>query len=283
MRKKQLLNIPALLLVLGSALLLGMYKEVPKVMRPDDMIYVSGGKLPNTTGQPINVNAFFLDKNLVTVAEFDEFVKLTSYVTDAEKYGDAGVFDSGQQIFISVPGANYKFPFGKDKPEAERDHPVTQVSWNDASAYAQWRGKRLPTQHEWELAASQGTDGVQQYAWGSALVVNGTYKANTWQGSFPFYNSAEDGYVFTSPVGAFGANAIGLTDMGGNVWQWCSDIVEASGADKIVDPSQRRVLKGGSYLCDPLVCHGYQIFGLSSSTPESSMAHIGFRCARNIK
>jgi formylglycine-generating enzyme required for sulfatase activity len=78
-------------------------------------------------------------------------------------------------------------------------------------------------------------------------------------------------------------NAISLTDKGGNVWQWCSDIVEASGADKIVDPSQRRVLKGGSYLCDPLVCHGYQIFGLSSSTPESSMAHIGFRCAKNIK
>lgn len=247
-----------------------------------EMVYVPGGTLEKTTGE-VSVKSFLLDKNLVTVGEFNDFVTATGYITEAEKFGDAGVFDANLQAFVLVKGANYKFPFGREKAEARPDHPVTQVSWNDAVAYAQWRGKRLPTQEEWEFAAGSGKREVKEYAWGNSLVENGKHKANTWQGSFPFHNTSEDGYPFTSPVGVFGTNRIGLTDMGGNVWQWCSDRVEPSAQEKIVDPSPRRVLKGGSYLCDPTVCHGYKITGISSSTPESSMAHIGFRCARDIK
>lgn len=218
---------------------------------------------------------------IFTVAEFDAFVKSTGYITEADRYGDAGIFDASLQAFVSVRGANYQYPFGKDKPAAPSDHPVTQVSWNDAVAYAKWRGKRLPTRQDWEDGTRSGSPNPAHYSWGNSLVENGKFKANTWQGSFPFHNTAEDGYAYTSPVGAFGTNPIGLTDMGGNVWQWCSDTVEPPPHERMVDPASRRVLKGGSYLCDPTVCHGYKIIGLSSSTPESSMAHIGFRCAKD--
>jgi formylglycine-generating enzyme len=284
MKRSQMLNhVSLLLLGIGSAFTLGMYKVNPKALRSAGMVLINKGELRTDGGETVQLNAFLIDQNLVTVAEFNEFVTSTGYVTDAEKFGDAGVFNPALQAFVSVPGANYKFPFGKNMPEAKANHPVTQVSWNDANAFAHWRGKRLPTQHEWELAAVKGTNGLQEYAWGEHLIENGKHKANTWQGSFPFYNSADDGYEFTSPVGAFGTNSIGLADMGGNVWQWCSDVVEPSGSDKVIDPAPRRALKGGSYLCDPLVCHGYKIFGRSSSTPESSMAHIGFRCVKDFE
>jgi sulfatase modifying factor 1 len=229
----------------------------------------------------VNVNSFLIDKDLVTVREFEEFVKATRYITEAEKFGDAGVFENGAWTMIT--GATFHHPFGPEKDKALPDHPVTQVSWNDANAYAAWKGKRLPTQWEWELAAKNGANTTELYSWGATLVINGEYKANTWQGSFPNTNTKEDGYEFTSPVGAFGRNTIGLSDMGGNVWQWCADDHVPTESEAEVDIDPRKVLRGGSYLCDPLVCHGYQVTGLASSTAESAMAHIGFRCVKDIK
>jgi sulfatase modifying factor 1 len=173
-----------------------------------------------------------IDKNLVTVAEFEEFVKSTGYKTEAEKFGNAAVFDDRSGQWTLVNGADYHFPRGKDKPPCAPDHPVTQVSWNDAHAYARWKGKRLPTQWEWEYAAKNDKQSNDQYTWGTSLVVNGEYKANTWQGSFPAFNTADDGYTYTSPVGAFGENEIGLTDMGGNVWQWCEDDIKPTRSGK---------------------------------------------------
>jgi formylglycine-generating enzyme len=252
-----------------------------------EMAFVKGGTLSTTdpvTKKKIEVpiEPFLLDKNLVTVADFEEFVKTTHYVTEAEKFGNAGVFDDKTGQWALVDGADFRYPFGKGKPKAAGNHPVTQVSWNDAHAYAKWKGKRLPTQWEWEHAAKNGENLKHQYTWGENLVVAGKYKANTWQGSFPHHNTKEDGYAYTSPVGAFGKNKLGLTDMGGNVWQWCEDSIEPTGRDKEIDPATRRVTRGGSFLCDPMVCHGFQVSGRSSSTPESSMVHIGFRCAKNI-
>lgn len=230
----------------------------------------------------VKVNAFLLDKNLVTVGDYEEFVKKTKYRTEAEQYGNAGVFDSQTHQWVLVDGADFRYPFGRTKPKAAPNHPVTQVSWNDANAYAKWKGKRLPTQWEWEHAAKNGENTEQQYTWGQDLVVKGVYKANTWQGSFPYTNTIEDGYEFTSPVGVFGANKLGLTDMGGNVWQWCQDSIQPTEREAAMDPATRRVTRGGSFLCDPMVCHGFRILGRSSSTPESSMVHIGFRCAKDI-
>lgn len=259
-----------------------------KYIHPEnqEMALVKGGTL--ITADPITkakkevtLKSFLLDKNLVTVAEFEAFVKATKYVTEAEKFGNAAVFDGTKQSWELVDGANYHYPAGRNKPKAEANHPVTQVSWNDAIAYAKWKRKRLPTQWEWEHAARNAGNSQKQYSWGTDLVVNGKYKANTWQGSFPFYNTAEDGYALTSPVGVFGANKLGLTDMGGNVWQWCQDSIAPTGRDAELDPATRRVLRGGSFLCDPLVCHGFQVTGRSSSTPESSLMHTGFRCAKD--
>jgi formylglycine-generating enzyme len=252
-----------------------------------EMTAVKGGTLFATDpiskkNIEVEIKAFLLDKNLVTVADFEEFVKATHYVTEAEKFGNAGVFEDKTHEWILLDGADFRYPFGKDKPKAEGNHPVTQVSWNDAHAYAKWKGKRLPTQWEWEHAAKNGENTNQQYTWGESLVVAGKYKANTWQGSFPYTNTKEDGYAYTSPVGVFGKNNLGLSDMGGNVWQWCEDSIEPMGRDKEIDPAIRRVTRGGSFLCDPMVCHGFQVTGRSSSTPESSMVHIGFRCAKNI-
>ena len=252
-----------------------------------DMAFVKGGMLYTTdpvtkASKEVKIKSFLLDKNLVTVAQFDEFVNATHYATEAQRFGNGGVFDADAHGWTLIDGADYHNPFGRDKPKAQPNHPVTQVSWNDALAYAKWKGKRLPTQWEWEHAAKNGENARQQYTWGQDLVVGGKYKANTWQGSFPSYNTVEDGYAATSPVGAFGANKIGLTDMGGNVWQWCSDDIQPQGRDAEMDPAMRKVTRGGSFLCDPMVCHGFQVTGRSSSTPESSMVHIGFRCAKDI-
>ncbi|SKC83887.1 SUMF1/EgtB/PvdO family nonheme iron enzyme [Ohtaekwangia koreensis] len=270
-----------------AIVLLLSFRGIPDYISKE-MSVVKGGTLStidpvSKAATKVNIRAFLLDRNLVTVADFEVFIKMTHYITEAEKFGNAGIFDAKTGEWTLIDGADFRHPFGKDKPAALPDHPVTQVSWNDARAYAKWKGKRLPTQWEWEHAAKNGESTQQQYSWGEDLVVGGKYKANTWQGSFPYHNTVEDGYATTSPVGAFGASKIGLTDMGGNVWQWCEDSIEPTGRDKEIDPSVRRVLRGGSFLCDPLVCHGFQIVGRSSSTPESSMVHIGFRCAQDLK
>lgn len=251
------------------------------------MVQVSGGLLvtqdPITHGRKeIRIKSFLLDRNLVTVREFEEFVTATGYVTDAEKFGSAGVFHYESKQWSLVDGADFRYPLGRNQEKADANHPVTQVSWNDAVAYANWKGKRLPTQWEWEHAAKNGESNDEQYAWGKDLVVNGKYRANTWQGSFPYHNTVEDGFAYTSPVGEFGENKLGLTDMGGNVWQWCEDSIVPTGVDREIDPAMRKVTRGGSFLCDPMVCHGFQVTGRSSSTPESSMLHIGFRCAKDL-
>lgn len=270
-----------ILVVLAVALLSWQLSAVDT-----EMVGIQGGVLSTidpVTKEPktIEVKSFLLDRDLVTVEKYEQFIKDTGYKTEAEKFGNAAVFDPDTQHWSLVDGADFRYPRGKNKPKAAPNHPVTQVSWNDAVAYAHWKGKRLPTQWEWEHAASNGKKSGVQYSWGADLVVGGKYKANTWQGSFPFKNTVEDGYEFTSPVGAFGANESGFTDMGGNVWQWCQDDIAPTGRDKELDPAMRKVTRGGSFLCDPQVCHGFQVTGRSSSTPESSLMHTGFRCAKD--
>jgi sulfatase modifying factor 1 len=265
----------------------GLFFSFHEIVQSEkSMALVKGGTL--TTIDPVTkarkevrVNSFLIDRNLVTVADFERFVKATGYRTEAEKFGNAAVFDDEVHDWKLVDGADFRHPRGKDKPKAAPDHPVTQVSWNDAVAYAQWAGKRLPTQWEWEHAARNGESSGPPYAWGKDLVIAGKYKANTWQGSFPYHNTVEDGYPYTSPVGAFGASKLGLTDMGGNVWQWCQDSIEPTAREKELDPAMRRVTRGGSFLCDPMVCHGFQVTGRASSTPESSLMHTGFRCVKD--
>ena len=261
---------------------------------PPGMVYVPGGvtRIGSEDGMPdeapvfaARVAPFLMDAHPVTVAEFRRFVEATGYVSDAERLGDAGVYDARTDEWRLVAGATWRRPLGPDGPPAPDDHPVTQVSWNDASAYARWVGKRLPTEVEWEHAARGARDSRAPYAWGKALVVRGVHRANTWQGALPGHNSRADGFAYTSPVGAFGRTALGLTDMGGNVWEWTQDWYRPY-ADRDApfapDSASERAQRGGSFLCHADVCHGYRVSARSHSTPETALFHVGFRLAADL-
>jgi sulfatase modifying factor 1 len=260
---------------------------------PPGMVYFPAGstRIGSDTGEanerPSFVAAvapFFLDVHPVTVADFGRFVAATGFRSHAEAVGGTGVFDPATGQWSLVDGADWRHPRGPDAPPASEDHPVTQVSWNDAQAYCAWAGKRLPSEIEWEHAARNGRSDGPRYAWGDALVVAGHFMANTWQGHFPERNTIEDGYLFTSPVGVFGKTPAGLTDMGGNVWQWCADWYRPYALrDRpfAPGPDSEKVIRGGSFLCDPNVCHGFRVVARSHTTPESGLMHVGFRCAKS--
>ncbi|MCU0449020.1 MAG: formylglycine-generating enzyme family protein [Bernardetiaceae bacterium] len=257
---------------MGAAGLTWWYTQPPALPpAPAGMVTVPGG--PDAHGR--EVAPFFMDKSPVTVAEFGQFVAATGYRTQAEAFGDAGVLDYRTGQWTLVKGANYRQPRGADQPAAPPDHPVTQVSWNDAQAYCRWANKRLPTRQEWEHASRNAqADYAKTYPWGDQLVQNGRYLANTWQGTFPALNTGADGFLYTSPVGHFGATPLGLTDLGGNVWQWCADWWD--------EPATERLQMGGSFLCDPGVCHGFKVAGQAHATPETSLMHVGFRCVKDV-
>jgi formylglycine-generating enzyme required for sulfatase activity len=198
-------------------------------------------------------------------------------------------------------GADWRHPFGRGKPRALPDHPVVHIAYQDAEAYANWAGKELPAEAEWEFAAQGGLDGAE-FAWGDELTPGGRHMANTWQGAFPRENLATDGYPRTSPVTAFPPNAYGVQDMIGNVWEWTADwfsprhTADASKPCCIpenprggpqagsCDPCQpssripRKVVKGGSHLCAPNYCRRYRPAGRHAQQIDSGMGHIGFRC-----
>ena len=264
---------------------------------PTDMIYIEGGmvQIGDDAGLPqerptfwAKVQPFLMDRHPITVAEFRKFVKTTNYKTEAEKFGNAGIIDeSTDQQWILKEGANWQYPMGKDFPPAPDNHPVTQVSWNDAIAYAKWAGKRLPCEIEWEHAARNAHNSRTIYPWGDEIEEKGQYKANIWQGTFPVKNLNQDGYLYTSPVGKFGKTPLGLTDMSGNVWEWQYNWkfnYEAlfRGNSTEGDLSNEKAQRGGSFLCEPTWCHGYRVSGRSSSTPETSLFHVGFRCVKDI-
>lgn len=277
-------------------LITASFAETSSLAIPRDMVYIQAGTTQigstytfeqETPVSHKRIEAFYMDKHPVTVAQFKTFIKVTGYITDAERFGNAGVLDYKTGQWSLKPGANWLFPQGQDMPKAKENHPVTQVSWNDANAYCKWSGKRLPTEFEWEHAArnaGQLTDAM--YPWGTNVFKEeGKYKGNIWQGPFPLYNNGADGYLYTSPVGAFGESPIGLQDMSGNVWEWCSSWkipYDNYPNSFIPSPNSEKVQRGGSYLCDKSVCHGYRVSGRSGSTINTSLMHVGFRCVKDI-
>ena len=254
------------------------------------MVYFAGGNfmMGAETGlsnekpvHQVTVKPFYIDRTPVTVADFRRFIKSTGYITDAENFGDAGVFNFQKNEWELVSGATWDHPFGPDGEKAQDNHPVTQVSWNDASAYAEWAGKRLPSEAEWEYAARCGGKNKSRFSWGNELVVNGKYQANVWQGDQLTDAQGADGFAFTSPVGYYGKTDCGLTDMGGNVWNWCADVYAAyPGSHYQFQPKENvRVIRGGSFFFDANGAYSYTVSGRSMNSIETSLFNTGFRCA----
>jgi sulfatase modifying factor 1 len=255
----------------------------------------------------VDVASFWIDQRPVTVAQFRRFVKATGYVTVAERPLDPAEFPGadraelipGSLVFCRtrapvdlrdfrnwwayVPGACWTRPEGTASDTYTRGrHPVTQVAYEDAEAYAAWAGKALPSEAEWEYAARGGLEGAT-YAWGEEPFPDGQPMANTWQGEFPWDNQLLDGYEGTSPVGAFPANGYGLYDMTGNVWEWTCDPFDHATTKACCSPSlddglARRVIKGGSHLCAPSYCLRYRPAARQAESEDTSTSHIGFRC-----
>lgn len=262
--------------------------------REKDMVYFKGGAFmmgsskgtdPEKPVHKVQVKSFKIDKYPVTVKAFGQFITATNYKTDAERFGTSGVFDFNTQSWVLMPDANWKYPLGKEAAQAEDNHPVTHVSWNDATAYAAWMGKRLPTEAEWEYAARNGGTGKTKFSWGDSLIVNGKYKANVWQGNDLNTKQGADGFELTSPVGHYGQTPGGLTDMGGNVWNWCQDTYKPYPGSKFEDKgnSELKVIRGGSFFFDQNLEHSYSTTGRSSNTQETSLFNTGFRCAKDAE
>ena len=263
----------------------------------------------------VSVEGFLIDRHPVTVAEFRRFVRDTGHVTWAEQPPDPADYpDADPELLVPgslvfgrsagpvdlsdyrnwwewTPGADWRHPEGPGSNVGGREHhPVTQVAFADALAYAEWAGKSLPTEAEWEYAARGGLDGAT-FTWGEEFAPKGRMMANTWQGEFPWQNLLLDRYERTSPVMTYPPNGYGLYDMAGNVWEWTTDLfrlpAESSDAGCCTPQSPReqpeerfprRVIKGGSHLCAPNYCLRYRPAARQGEAIDTSTGHIGFRC-----
>jgi len=259
-----------------------------------------------------HVGPFAIAVHAVTNRDFAAFVDATGHVTVAERELDPADFpgadlaslEPGSLVFTPTdgpvdlrdwrqwwrwtPGASWRHPRGPESTiDGRDDHPVVQVAYADAVAYATWSGARLPTEAEWEFAARGGLDGAT-YTWGEEP--NDGTRANTWQGRFPYDNTGALGHIYTAPVGSFPPNGYGLHEMTGNTWEWTSTPWTsrhaatgcACGPGAEPGSPASRVLKGGSHLCAPEYCLRYRPAARSEQSEDSATTHLGFRLAREV-
>ena len=249
----------------------------------------------------VTLAAFDIDATTVTNADFAVFTDATGDLTESEQQGFSAVFHlafEGEDDDIlgtsqdapwwyGVRGATWRHPGGpKSTIEGLDDHPVVQVSWDDAQAYCAWAGRALPTEAQWERAARGGVE-AQRYPWGDDLTARDTgteWPCNIFQGSFPGLNTQQDGYLTTAPVRTFSPNAWGLWQMVGNVWEWCHDWFDphyyaTSPRQDPQGPSSGpgRIMRGGSYLCHDSYCNRYRNAARTANTPDSASGNMGSR------
>lgn len=285
------------------------------------------GMSATTDSRPIHrvyVDGFWMDETEVTNDEYDRFVRATGYVSVAERRPRAEDFPgapleslvAGSVVFTppasAVPlhdhlawwsyasGASWRHPEGPASSLTGRGmYPVVQIAYDDAVAYAQWAGKRLPTEAEWEFAARGGLSG-KVYAWGDEFTPNGRSMANTHQGHFPDQDAGADGHPGIGAVALFAPNGYGLYDVAGNVWEWVSDwyrpdyygqlmasvgsVRNPRGPDKSFDPDEptqkKRVQRGGSFLCTDQYCSRYMVGTRGKGEPSTGTNHVGFRLVK---
>ncbi|GLQ55101.1 formylglycine-generating enzyme family protein [Devosia nitrariae] len=274
-----------------------------------DTADIPGGVVQTGTRRPIHegdgespvrsarVQPFRMDKAAVTNARFAQFIAATGYVTEAARFGWSFVFHDmlpaamatqaavGIEWWRRVDGAQWDRPEGPESAlDGREEHPVTHVTWNDASAFAVWAGGRLPTEAEWEHAARGGlSDPV--FPWGDREPDDtGFMPCNIWQGEFPDRNTGADGYRWVAPASSFEPNGYGLFNMSGNTWEWTADrwrVRSLSKAGKAVNAeataTNQRLMKGGSFLCHRSYCYRYRIAARHGNTADTSTSHIGFR------
>jgi formylglycine-generating enzyme len=299
-----------------------------------DMLWIPGGQFlmgsddhyaEEAPARTVSVDGFWIDPFETTNRQFAQFVDETGYRTVAERPLDPADFPNapaenlipGSLVFTRTtgpvdlrhvsqwwtwtPGASWKHPDGShSSTDGREDEPVVHVAYEDAEAYASWAGKALPTEAEWERAARGGLEGAQ-FVWGDEPEQPADARlANYWHGDFPW--RSDDGYGATSPVGSYPANAFGVHDMAGNVWEWTSDWyahrrsetdsaaccvpVNPSGGTRegSFDAAQpqfripRKTIKGGSYLCADSYCMRYRPGARRPQMIDTGMSHIGFRC-----
>jgi sulfatase modifying factor 1 len=290
--------------------------------RPDTMIRVPGGVFRMGSASPeafpgdgegpvrdVTLSAYRIDAFAVSNDRFATFVDATGYVTEAESFGWSYVFAEhihpdaknslihavlpGTPWWRGVRGADWRHPAGPGSTIDDiGNHPVVHVSFNDALAFARWCGGRLPTEAEWERAARGGVDQAT-YPWGEELTPDGEHRANIWQGPFPLRNTRADGYATTAPVDSFRPNGLGLYNTSGNVWEWTADWFSATWhrperQATRVDPrgprrGVSRVINGGSFMCHVSYCNRYRTGARTSTTPDSSFSHTGFRLAADVR
>ena len=287
----------------------------------DDVVLLDGGRFwmgsdefyaEEAPVREVRVEPFLLARHPVRNREFATFVAQTGHVTVAERALDPMQFSGGmssvepgslvfvptdgpvslsdwQQWWRWVPGASWRHPRGPGSDlTGMADHPVVQVAFEDALAYARWVGARLPTEVEWEYAARGGLDRAR-FEWGDEP--NDSTRAKTWQGRFPYENRGTGGWPYTAPVGQFPPNGYGLYDMTGNTWEWTSTVWSSAGVHHCGGSTDHaaagasvtsRVLKGGSHLCAPEYCLRYRPAARSAQTEDSASTHLGFRVARSV-
>jgi sulfatase modifying factor 1 len=284
--------------------------EAMEDARPIHRVYVDGFWMDKTDVTNAQFAKFVKATGYVTIAERRPRAEDFPGVPPEKLVAGSLVFtppinpvslDDYSQWWSYVPGANWRHPLGpKSNILRKTSYPVVQVAYEDAAAYAKWAGKRLPTEAEWEFAARGGLVG-KTYAWGDNLHPDGKWMANTHQGHFPDRDSAEDGHAGMAMVAQYAPNAYGLYDITGNVWQWTSDLYRADyyaklsvtgkvvrnpqGPDTSLDPTepgvQKRVQRGGSFLCTSQYCSRYIVGTRGKGETSSATNHIGFRCVKD--